>query len=122
MTEEQLPPPMPKGSEGVAIVGILLQQMESMKGDILSKIDENAKAAVRRWQSHEDEHHNLEQGLKELRQQFDEHMRKERDADLIFDARVAPLKRVGLLVAREWRTIALGGLIIANFVDRALLS
>lgn len=120
MVEErpaQIDAPMPKGAEGVAIVGILLQQMESMKGDILSKIDENAKAALRRWQSHEDEHHNLEQGLKELKKRFDDHMATEREKQIVFNTRMSPFRSLYQFVVSDKRWLIVFVYIGIQFAD-----
>lgn len=114
---EQPPPPMPKGSEGVAIVGILLQQMESMKGDILRKIDENAKAAIRRWQSHEDDHAELERGLVELKRQFDEHMQDEREKKIVFNTRMGPLRSLYQFIVADKRWLIVFTYIGIQFAD-----
>lgn len=106
------PPQGPQGSEGVAIVGIVLQQMESMKADILRKIDDNARSATRRWNTHEEEHDehgkvhdDLASAIAELKRQFDEHMRKERDEQLVRDTRMGPLRATWRLFTADKRWV-----------------
>lgn len=119
-SNEMPPPPMvaitTAGDSG--LLNVLLTQLDNAEKRITAKIDANAQSAVRRWEAHDTEHRTLSEAIGELKRQFDEHMRQEREEDLVFDARIAPMRRLGYIIGKEWRTIAIAVLFAIDLVQR----
>jgi hypothetical protein len=115
------PPPIvtvASSADPMQIVAILMSQLTELERRIGGKIDTNAQSALKRWDHHAIEHSTLSDAVGELKRQFDDHVRVEREEDLIHDARLAPMKRLALLAAREWRTIAIALLFTFEFIQR----
>lgn len=119
-TPPEQPPIVVTTGDPVTIINVLLTQLGASERRIVKKIDDNADSAMRRWRSHDNEHEDLAKAVSDLARRFDIHLEAEERDQLIYDARVAPVKRLGLLLAREWRTILVAGLVVANFLNRAL--
>ena len=125
MTEENIndvpPPPVVAAiatSGDTGLLNVLLTQLDNAEKRIIAKVDANAQSAVRRWEAHDTEHRTLSDAVGELKRQFDAHMQAEREEDLVFDARIAPMRRLGYIIGKEWRTIAIAILFAIDLVQR----
>lgn len=104
--------------EQIGILSLFLTQLGDVERRISKKIDENSRAAAGRWKDHEADHAEQAEALRHLTERFDTHLRKEADEDLIFQARLGPVKTAGSWIRREWRTISIIVLIILSFMSR----
>lgn len=130
MTDEtELPDHGPTNGNELAIVQIVLQQltlMESRLGNRIDKIDAaehkrwvaHDADVTKRWASHETDHDDLMKSIQGIGHRLEDHLRKEAQEELIFDARVGPLRRASTWVIREWRTVAIVLLLFADFIGR----
>jgi hypothetical protein len=125
-TPNDMPPPpvvaaiAAAGSNEGALLNVLLTQLDNAEKRLSAKMDANAASAMRRWEHHDIEHRTLSEAVGELKRQFDEHMRQEREEDLVFDARMAPMRRLGYIIGKEWRTIAIAILFAVEFIQRTM--
>jgi len=121
VTDEVLAPnDHPSTPNELAIVQIVLGQMTLLEQRLMQKMDENAGAARDRWRSHDEQHDEWEKALKSIGHRLDDHLRKEEQEDLIFDARLGPMKRAGAWLTREWRTAAIIFLLLADFATQVI--
>lgn len=107
-------------ADPVSIVNLVLVQMGELERRLGAKIDSNAASAMRRWEHHDQEHRTLSEAVGELKRQFDAHLQAERDEDLVMEARLGPVKRAGAWLVREWRTVAIAGLVVVDVVSQAV--
>ncbi len=106
----------PSGTDSIAILQIVLTQMTVMEHRITQRMDAQAEATKNRWQTHDEQHENWERALKALGHRLDDHLKKEEREELIFDARVDPLRRGAYWLYANWKSLtiivlALGGLL-----------
>jgi hypothetical protein len=106
----------PMTATDLSLLSLLLQQMTLMEGRIVRQMTESSDAAKVRWKAHDEQHDEWEKALRALSHRLDDHLKKEEENDLIFDARVQPVKRLGLWFTREWRTVAIVVLLVSDFV------
>ena len=99
----------------VAVFGIVLRQLELLEARLGQKIDDNSAQGRHRWEQHEQAHHELLLAHAALKERVDAHLRDEERDDLIMQARLGPVKRASAWVYREWRTLAILALLLADF-------
>jgi hypothetical protein len=91
----------------LTIVSVVLQQLTLLESRIGRKIDDNAAASLGRWKTHDDEHDQLSKAILAIGERLDAHLKAEEREELIFNARIQPVKSTVQLVRREWRTIVI---------------
>lgn len=115
----------PEGGDGnwsprdvLGIIDTFDRMLLAMEARLVAKIDESTRQAAERWVSHDTEStryrtdannrfERIEQSLLTVEKTLRAHLEKERDEDLVIDARIRPLKAVGIYIFRNWRTILL---------------
>lgn len=102
------------------LTGLLLGQLFAVERRLGKRIDESTDQLTGRWRDHGIEHTTLSAEIDRIATALENHLHQEEREKLIFDARVGPFKRLGLLVVREWRTVLIVGLVAADGVARVL--
>lgn len=108
----------PTSANELAIVQIVLGQLTLMEARLSSRIDRLDAASSSRWKAHDAEHDALLKAIQAIGHRLDDHLKKEAQDELIFDARVAPMRRATAWLIREWRTVAIVVLLLADFLGR----
>jgi hypothetical protein len=122
VTEQEIPMSDhgPTSPNELAIVQIVLGQMTLLEGRLARKMDDNANATRDRWKSHDDQHDEWEKALKAIGHRLDDHLQTEREADLVFDARLSPIRSSLRWAWRERITLMLGIVLAADLLSRVL--
>lgn len=105
-------------SDVTGLVHLFNGMLVSMEGRLIAKIDETSRLAAERWAAHDLERltfreldakrfEKLEQAIFTVEITLKQHLDKERDEDLVLDARVRPIKSVGGYIIHNWRTLLL---------------
>lgn len=104
----------------VALLTIFLAQLGEVEKRITGRLDEFA-AGGRQYRSlHEQEHSRLQSQVDELDGRVHQlEYRNERE-DLVFNARLGPVKKAGGLIVREWRVIVLAVLVAIDLLGRVI--
>jgi hypothetical protein len=114
MTDETNGTDHPMSGNEITIVSMLLTQLTVMEQRLLTQMSVNAEAAKTRWKSHDEQHDEWEKALKAIGHRLDDHLAKAREDALVMDARYGPIRRIGLWVVREWRTLVIVGLLLLD--------
>jgi hypothetical protein len=126
MTDPMTPPELvvPTSSltntDSLGVLSIMLTEIRATEQRLGKKIDENELARRERWAAHETEHGRLAQKLESVELIVNGHLQLERDEDMRMEARLGPVKRVGLWFVREWRTVLIVTLVIGDVVGQLL--
>lgn len=118
------------GADMLALVAHITGLLSEMEGRIMDRLSDNASGAEARWVKHDLASERTIGGIREeiavLRADFVEHLRvanahftKDRDEDLIADARVKPVKTILGWAIANWKNIAL--LVIAVLTALGIL-
>lgn len=105
-------------SNDIAIVTLVLQQMTLLESRLGGKIDRMEASATGRWTNHEVEHASIDKALKAFGHRLDDHLKDEEREQLIFDARMGPLRRMAAWSQREWRTLVIILLLIIDGIGQ----
>jgi hypothetical protein len=102
----------------LALIAHMTDLLSKMENRIMERLDDNSRGATERWAKHDRE---LEQNTKRVIARFEiieadlltvskaleAHLDKEHDEELATQARVKPIRTVGLIVVQNWKSIAL---------------
>jgi hypothetical protein len=102
-------------ADDMAVVGIVLTQMNLLEARLGTKIDSVIGMTTERWRIHEDEHKAFGAALGDVVKRLDSHLHEEEVDDLVYNARMGVVKRAWAVAAREWRTITILGFLILDF-------
>ena len=116
-------------TEVTGLVQLFNNQLLAMEGRLVAKMDDNSRMASERWVKHD---HDRERILEDIEKRFgkleaemckqtaslaedlkahvaiaDAYWAKERDEELILDARLTPVKGAVAYLRRNWKTILL---------------
>jgi hypothetical protein len=94
-------------SNDLTVVSVVLQQMTLLEARLVRKLDDNAKASLGRWQTHDEEHEEMGAAIRAISAKLDAHLDAEAREDLIFNARVQPVRTAAQMIRRDWRTIVI---------------
>lgn len=118
MSEEQPPNGVLTANDVTALVGLMSGMLDRMETRIIARLDENSIRATERWKKHDDE---LEANTKRIVDRFEKieadlidvsrcihgHLAKEHDEEVALQARVKPVRTIGLWLAMNWRSLLL---------------
>lgn len=110
------PPAAAAATDAVAVVTLVLGQMTMLESRLGQKIDRIEASATGAWKTHEAEHASMDKALTAIGHRLDDHLRREEEEELIFEARIDPIRKATLWAAREWRTIAVIMLIVVDLI------
>lgn len=106
------------GADVTALVTLFSNMLHAMEGRLIAKMDDNSRLAIERWAKHDLDSERIQNAWTEkfigLEKRLDDHLvianahfTKERDEDLVSEARVKPVLTAVQYLAKNWRTILL---------------
>jgi hypothetical protein len=120
MTDQPQPPNGNglSGADMLALIAHMTDLLSKMENRIMERLDDNSRGASERWAKHDRE---LEANTKRVIARFEiveadlltvskalgGHLDREHDEELATQARVKPIRTVGLIVVQNWKSIAL---------------
>jgi hypothetical protein len=105
-------------SNDLTVVSVVLQQMTLLEARLVRKLDDNAKASLGRWQTHDEEHEEMGAAIRAISAKLDAHLDAEAREELVFNARIQPVKGAFAMLRREWRTIVIVGMVGLDMVGQ----
>jgi hypothetical protein len=107
----------------LALVAHITGLLAEMEGRIMDRLAANSQGATDRWKKHDDElaantkrvvdrFEVIEKDLLEMSRCLHGHLAKEHDEEIALQARVKPVRTLGLWMAQNWRSIMLALLAI----------
>lgn len=115
---EPVAPRTVREGDYIAMTALFTQLLQNTENRIVATITDGASQAKTRWEAHESEHRRLHDRVERVEKVLERHLDEERDEDLIMEARLGPVRKAGGLIVREWRTMAIIGLIVLSFLER----
>lgn len=100
----------------LSVLHLVLAQMAQMEGRLRQAIMETDAASRDRWSAHRLEHEEITGRLDRLH----DHVKDDALSRAASEARMGPVRRVTAILIREWRTLALGILILFNFAEQVI--
>ena len=110
------------GADMLALMGHITGLLTAMEGRIMDRLTENASGATIRWSAHETKHaEELADNTKRIVDRFvkletaldshivvlNAHLKKEELEDITVQARVQPVKTLGMFLVANWRTLVI---------------
>jgi hypothetical protein len=118
------------GADMLALVAHITGLLSEMEGRIMDRLTENAAGAADRWRKHDEmaaekerrvnaRFEIVEGDLLTVSKCLEAHLKEVERDQITIDARVQPVKTLGVLIARNWKTIALAILALAGILGWA---